>query len=322
MSTGMEELRRALALLNGQGYEFMVFVKERDYLKGESIPKKFFSESFISSSIERDPPLTCDPLVNRKKITVYEKNIQPKIMLPLGQPILVQNYLCAAFKLLRQVPCKAIAKLWIKIIEPRKKTRFPYIKGDARKPTWWPKDVEHKEPDHLHKADRLRLMCTIIMNVLPQSPFSHEILDELIRVTVAMTIFKRENVKRVIIKNVLEIAKCLCNKDLKRKTVSLDDLNDLAHKQKKSNHSHRSDVNKMANVGKDLLQQSCGSDFSPSRTLPTKESHTEYLSRGYYPISEDYSNSKFRTEGVVDFDPLFLTKLDELSSSDDPRDFI
>lgn len=324
MRIGMEELRRALALLNGQGYEFMVFIKEKDHLISESIPKNLFSESFISSSIEKNPPLTFDPLVNRKRITVYEENIQPAIMLPLDQPLLIQNYLYTAFKLLRQVPCKAIAKLWIKIIEPRKKTRFPYIKGNAGRPEWWPKDVEHKEPDHLQKADRLKLMCTIIMNVLPQSPFSLEILDELTGVTAAMTIFKKETVKKVIMKNVFEIAKCLCNKDFKQKTISLDDLNDQAQKQKKSYHSRRFDVNKMVKVEKDLLQQSSGSDSSPSMILPSKESDTEYFPREYPkdPVSEDYSNSISRLENLVEFDPLFLTKLDELTSSDDCKDFI
>ncbi|CAI4962605.1 ANM_HP_G0089560.mRNA.1.CDS.1 [Saccharomyces cerevisiae] len=51
-------------------------------------------------------------------------------------------------------------------------------------------------------------------------------------------------------KNVFEIAKCLCNKDFKQKTISLDDLNDLAQKQKKSYHSRRFDVNKMVKVEK------------------------------------------------------------------------
>lgn len=53
--------------------------------------------------------------------------------------------------------------------------------------------------------------------------------------------------------------------------------------------------------------------------LPSKESDTEYPKD---PVSEDYSNSISRLENLVEFDPLFLTKLDELTSSDDCKDFI
>ncbi|CAI4058201.1 hypothetical protein SKDZ_04G3430 [Saccharomyces kudriavzevii ZP591] len=312
----MDELRRALALLSSQGFEFTVFVKQRDPLRCESVEKDFSSESFTSSSIERDPRLAFNPPVNRRKITVYEANIQPTMVLQLDQPISIRNYLCTAFKLLRQVPCKAIAKLWIKIIEPRKKTRFPYIKGDAKKPVWWPKDVEHKEPDHLHKADRLNLMCTIIADVLPQMPNGREILNELLRVTVAMIIFKKENVKRVIIKNVFEVAKCLCDKDFKHETLTLADLNDLAQKQKKRCYRHPLNVNELVSTEEDLPQQPSESNFL--RSLQVEKNDTAYLSREHSkcPVSESYQDKTYRPKSVPDFDPLFLIKLDDLNDSD------
>ena len=55
-----------------------------------------------------------------------------------------------------------IAKEWVKVIEPKKQTRFPYNKGDAGKPTWWPADVRHKEPDHLMKPERHALLLAIL----------------------------------------------------------------------------------------------------------------------------------------------------------------
>ncbi|ANZ74186.1 BA75_00373T0 [Komagataella pastoris] len=65
------------------------------------------------------------------------------------------------FNLLQQIVCKEIAKLWIKVIEPKKQTKFPYKGGNSTKPSWWPDEVPHREPDHLNKSDRITLLITI-----------------------------------------------------------------------------------------------------------------------------------------------------------------
>ncbi|WFD23142.1 hypothetical protein MEQU1_001828 [Malassezia equina] len=66
------------------------------------------------------------------------------------------------FSQLQQVMCKMIAKEWIKVIEPKKQTRFPYNKGEAGRPGWWPVGVRHKEPDHLMKPERHALLLSIL----------------------------------------------------------------------------------------------------------------------------------------------------------------
>ena len=66
------------------------------------------------------------------------------------------------FSQLQQVMCKMIAKEWIKVIEPKKQTRFPYNKGEAGRPGWWPAGVRHKEPDHLMKPERHALLLAIL----------------------------------------------------------------------------------------------------------------------------------------------------------------
>ena len=68
------------------------------------------------------------------------------------------------FKLMQQLPCKTIAKCWVKTVEPKKQAHHPYNggqsaaklgkKGDGgvTKPDWWPKEgCRHKEPDHITK---------------------------------------------------------------------------------------------------------------------------------------------------------------------------
>lgn len=64
----------------------------------------------------------------------------------------VDAYLTGKFEELQQAGCKRVAKAWIKSLEPKKQTRFPYQLGDKSKPAWWPADIRHREPDHLLKG--------------------------------------------------------------------------------------------------------------------------------------------------------------------------
>jgi len=77
--------------------------------------------------------------------------------LTIGNHAEVTSFLETRFRQLQQLCCKIVAKAWIKVIEPKKQTRFPYNRGDESKPDWWPEDVRHKEPDHLMKPGNLTL---------------------------------------------------------------------------------------------------------------------------------------------------------------------
>ncbi|MCJ1306994.1 hypothetical protein MMC25_000638 [Agyrium rufum] len=89
------------------------------------------------------------------------------------------------FELMTQPQCKKLCKEWIKIIQPKKQARNPYNGGkEARahgwdkadeaasrlkQPDWWPPGVIHKEPDHLRKQPRLKLLMHIMsMLIGPQ----------------------------------------------------------------------------------------------------------------------------------------------------------
>lgn len=74
------------------------------------------------------------------------------------------DQLSDCFKELRQQACKSIAKAWVKAVEPKKQTAYPYRNGDRSKPPWWPKGVRHKEPDHLKKSERISLMLSIVFS--------------------------------------------------------------------------------------------------------------------------------------------------------------
>ncbi|KAL3493678.1 hypothetical protein BJX62DRAFT_199911 [Aspergillus germanicus] len=92
----------------------------------------------------------------------------------VGDTKLLRKYYEMAFENFQQVNCKVVAKAYIKLVEPRKQVNHPYngrlnIAGstevknpEATKPRWWPSGVTHKEPDHLGKPERVRLLVHIL----------------------------------------------------------------------------------------------------------------------------------------------------------------
>ncbi|BCR85899.1 uncharacterized protein ACHE_21357S [Aspergillus chevalieri] len=96
--------------------------------------------------------------------------------LEVGDTEKVLAYYESALKHFQQINCRQIAKAFIKFIEPRKQVKHPYNggkppagappgqKGDPEKtkPDWWPAGVQHKEPDHLKKEERLQLLIHIM----------------------------------------------------------------------------------------------------------------------------------------------------------------
>lgn len=75
-----------------------------------------------------------------------------------------EKWFTDAFRAVQQVSCRIIAKEWIKTIHPKKQSTHPYNgknprtgeRGDSNstKPPYWPKDVIHREPDHINKEGR------------------------------------------------------------------------------------------------------------------------------------------------------------------------
>ncbi|KKK22477.1 hypothetical protein ARAM_000617 [Aspergillus rambellii] len=118
-----------------------------------------FSDHF-SDRVEEVPPYSATNMV----------------ALEVGDTEKVLEYYETALKHFQQINCRQIAKAFIKFIEPRKQVKHPYNGGRPRagappgekgdpektKPEWWPAGVQHKEPDHLKKEQRLRLLIHIL----------------------------------------------------------------------------------------------------------------------------------------------------------------
>ncbi|KFY30587.1 hypothetical protein V493_01814 [Pseudogymnoascus sp. VKM F-4281 (FW-2241)] len=76
-------------------------------------------------------------------------------------------------KNIQQNGCKIIGKAWVKLLEPKKQSTYPYTKGAQKRPPWWPavtgpNNIRHKEPDHLHKRERIILLMHIIGLIVSQ----------------------------------------------------------------------------------------------------------------------------------------------------------
>jgi hypothetical protein len=100
------------------------------------------------------------------KVEVVEafEDLEDQVPLEIGDTKKVAEFYKGAFRRLQQINCRLLAKNFIKIIEPRKQVKHPYNGGrkpggapgekgnpEDTKPDWWPRDVIHKEPDHIKK---------------------------------------------------------------------------------------------------------------------------------------------------------------------------
>ncbi|KAJ5679893.1 hypothetical protein N7462_008137 [Penicillium macrosclerotiorum] len=86
----------------------------------------------------------------------------------------LRRYYEKVFQNLQQTNCRVLAKAYVKLVEPRKQVNYPYngrkivagqtqqLDPDETKPPWWPLGVSHREPDHLPKAERIRLLVHLL----------------------------------------------------------------------------------------------------------------------------------------------------------------
>ncbi|KAL3423535.1 hypothetical protein PVAG01_05282 [Phlyctema vagabunda] len=91
--------------------------------------------------------------------------------LSIGDDEEVTRFYVNRFKDLQQNACKVMGKVFVKLVEPKKQTHYPYTKGASKCPPWWPPTtgenyVRHKEPDHLLKHERIKLLVHILLMIV------------------------------------------------------------------------------------------------------------------------------------------------------------
>ncbi|KAL4892764.1 hypothetical protein BDV59DRAFT_202505 [Aspergillus ambiguus] len=127
-----------------------------------------------SAMYNQDGHKTKRKRVSHESVIPISINCHQKTMLPVQNQGLLRRYYEKAFESLQQINCRILAKAYIKLVEPRKQVNYPYngrkiIQGASQqfdpeltKPAWWPVGVTHREPDHLLKAERIRLLVHIL----------------------------------------------------------------------------------------------------------------------------------------------------------------
>ncbi|KAJ5379742.1 uncharacterized protein N7496_002170 [Penicillium cataractarum] len=97
-----------------------------------------------------------------------------KALISIRDKDFLHRYYEKVFQNLQQTNCRVLAKAYVKLVEPRKQVNYPYngrkivagrtqqLEPDETKPPWWPSGVSHREPDHLPKAERIRLLVHIL----------------------------------------------------------------------------------------------------------------------------------------------------------------
>ncbi|KAJ5288293.1 hypothetical protein N7508_011068 [Penicillium antarcticum] len=114
----------------------------------------------------------------RERVEVQDLSTDPhSASIPLRDSKFLRQYYEKVFKNLQQTNCRVIAKVYVKIVEPRKQVQYPYngrrtvggityqMSPEETKPPWWPPGVSHREPDHLSKAERIALLVHILCDL-------------------------------------------------------------------------------------------------------------------------------------------------------------
>ena len=138
-------------------------MEDGEGLSSSSAYKKRFSHRSHhpyddSSSTDGSPPpkprkrIKAEP---RRREAVVPSAVMRQVQ--LGDSEALGEFYIQCLKDMQQSGCKVLGKAWVKLLEPKKQSTYPYTGGVDRAPPWWPRkegklSIRHKEPDHLHKV--------------------------------------------------------------------------------------------------------------------------------------------------------------------------
>ncbi|KAL2860784.1 DUF2841 domain-containing protein [Aspergillus lucknowensis] len=154
----------------------------------ELIPYEW--QSFQNSKRHRRNPRRVDSGVSHGWEPPSPSPSLKRSTLRVGQTKILRKYYEMAFECFQQLNCRVIAKAFVKLVEPRKQVNHPYngrrtvagsiqeLNPELTKPKWWPSGVTHKEPDHLGKPERVRLLVHILCELRESHRITAERLKE------------------------------------------------------------------------------------------------------------------------------------------------
>ncbi|KAJ5982660.1 hypothetical protein N7451_012760 [Penicillium sp. IBT 35674x] len=133
--------------------------------------------SWLAPSVPRPArPETNAPHRKTPRVKEHGWGIQ-MTTISISDKVFLRRYYERVFQNLQQTNCRIIAKVYVRLIEPRKQVQYPYngrkiVAGrtqqftpEETKPPWWPPEVRHRDPDHLLKAERVALLIHILCDL-------------------------------------------------------------------------------------------------------------------------------------------------------------
>ncbi|KAJ5982092.1 hypothetical protein N7451_012192 [Penicillium sp. IBT 35674x] len=130
--------------------------------------------SWLAPAVPRPArPETNPPHRETPRINEHSSDIQ-MTTISISDKNFLRRYYERGFQNLQQTNCRVIAKVYVRLIEPHKQVQYPYngrktVAGriqqftpEETKPPWWPREVRHREPDHLLKTERIALLIHIL----------------------------------------------------------------------------------------------------------------------------------------------------------------
>lgn len=287
----MEAVTKQLGQLEKRGYDFVLLLKSpcanSQNSEGEGT-RVVCSDGMNPLLLDQLHEVFC----NETRVgieTISERSSIPTKVLYLQDKQAVNRYFHEVFKTLKQLPRKTIAKLWIRIIEPRKKTKFPYVKGNNSKPSWWPEDVDHREPDHLKRLECIKLMTAILADFIP-SLNDPTTFHEIRRSTELPSLFKNDKFKQSVLEDAYKVCWGLFSKHT---AVTVFDL-------EKAVTNKSTQLNEKRNN---------------HRPAPLEEDDKEYLQLVECDKVSSLTPQNYCTDVTTVFSPKFVGPSDFISSS-------
>ncbi|RFU24067.1 hypothetical protein B7463_g12271, partial [Scytalidium lignicola] len=235
--------------------------------------------------------------------------VQSTQQLRIGDEKEVTKFYHLRFKDLQQSACKIIGKIFVKVVEPKKQTHYPYTGGAAKAPPWWPPTtgenaIRHKEPDHLYKHERVLLLVQILRMIIEPAERQHQSVRRWnldVKTLEAKTMEAMGNwfndsahpanaAKKVFLKEIFKVAKA----EERFKNGEIDDDTVVPVM----------DRNRQGHVSEDEEEDDGGSEPDESDTKPTIPSPDSQISphstqpgpsMHHQPRQEDDSSSLFHS---------------------------
>jgi hypothetical protein len=82
--------------------------------------------------------------------------VQKTRMMKIGDEHEVEEFYKARFRDMQQSACKVVGNAWVRLIEPRKQTHYPYTKGNISAPPWWPPTTGENKVRHINPENLLK----------------------------------------------------------------------------------------------------------------------------------------------------------------------